>query len=102
MAKIRISCHGEIDILQHGIVLVVFSFYDVTASSNKRLVTSMLVLRVGLSHEPGTLTKINALAALRKIPPIPVVGSPRARTNPSPEAELERIYPRGGGIFLNL
>ena len=48
-------------------MLVVFAFYDVTASSNKRLMTPTLVLRVGLSHEPVALAKISSLAVARKI-----------------------------------
>ena len=54
-------------ILPPWIVLVVFSFCNVTASSNKRLVMRMLVLRVGLSHEPVALANINSLTAVRNI-----------------------------------
>ena len=46
-------------------MLVVFSFYNVTASSNKRSVMPTLVLRVGLIHEPVDLAKISSLAVAR-------------------------------------
>ena len=58
LAKIILSCRGEEDLPPPWIVLVVFSFCDVAASSNKRLVIPALVLRVGLSHEPVALAKI--------------------------------------------
>ena len=58
LAKIKVSYRGENDFLLLWIVLVVFSFYDVTALSNKRLVVPTLVLRVGLSHELVALTEI--------------------------------------------
>ena len=67
LAKIKVSCRGDNDFLPLWIVLVVFSFYSVTASSNKRLVMPTPVLRVGLSHEPVALAKISSLAAARKI-----------------------------------
>ena len=69
LAKIKISCRGEIYPLPPWIVLVVFSFYDMSASSNKRLVMPMLVLRVGLGHEPVALANVNYLVAARKISP---------------------------------